>query len=430
MSSATQNEITATALARKRTRFDANPPTDSTVIGQKGRFPSANSLIGTKLVPIRFIVASQPNELRNLIIERSSMMLSQRFDRLNREKSLQKFTSSSGDKTYRPPSCRHKQPIKSSQTFQDEPTMKEIIEEAEAHHEAYLDGLAEICEKMAKEELRLNEMKAMTTLFTSIQIIAENLIIIKKLEDGVDKWKSKLSVRDQAIIAGHDFLTVQIADDPQYEGLTSGHHTAEAFLSHHGTSFVIMDHNRSEQDKQLGSAISLILKPIITAITVDLWSWHEKKDLERKIASELKANNEIGKQEQANQDVEMAMEKEAEHPTQVKAMIEQARKATADEFKKEIQSLKTMMRKNGLGGSKDQASQPSDNGRNKSKGSRKSKVNFTNRSNLTPPPKSILKNRPPQAAKPTKPKPSGKASRNGSQGDARNEKQKGKKKKN
>ena len=127
MSSATQNEITATSLARKRTRFDANPPTDSTVIGRKGRFPSANSLIGTKLEPIRFIVASHPTELRNLIIEQSSLMLSQRFDRLNREKSLQKFSSDQGATPYRPPSCRHKQPIKSSETFKDEPTIKKIL---------------------------------------------------------------------------------------------------------------------------------------------------------------------------------------------------------------------------------------------------------------------------------------------------------------
>lgn len=131
----------------------------------------------------------------------------------------------------------------------------------------------------------------------------------------------------------------------------------------------------TEADKEAQAELTRPATRIFNAGSIHLLWKNIKTAREHKLQADLRALNTCQAQNQANMDVEMALEKEGEHQLQTNDLINKTVEKRMKPILAKLQSLEAKTAKNSLGGCRAQASQPSARGTGKGKPSEQSNAN-------------------------------------------------------
>ena len=331
--------------------------------------------LGTRLMPLMGLLATQPDELKGTIISQSREMLELRATIKQRIKSYARFEKPSTDATtgavikdragnplpFLPSSLRSKCPIKASTQTNNDPEMVQLLEDAAAAHTEYQLKMTGYAKQTGKLEIKLRQQQLRTKLFVLLETIALAHIIITEVKYTLPT-EIKLNKNQLTTKTTFDVLqdsTIAMANLVEAENgnkLAADYATARSF-------------DNTAIEAEMDDADDRVMKPIINKmntwlpiLTVDLWTADDNKDSEHAINAALRKELQPKAMVAANDSVDAAMDVEdsSNPPESLLNFIRKEQKKLGD---KQMVMLKRQMRKNYSGDDKNQPLQPTKNGR-------------------------------------------------------------------
>jgi hypothetical protein len=166
----------ATGNKRSRTGSTSNDATAAASGGSAAASATLEARLGSRLLPLLSMLASQPEELKGKIISLSREMLDLRSTIKQHEESHAHFGQSAKDPTtgavlkdkqgnpipFTPGSLKKDCPVEASKAMNNDPKMAALMEETKAMHAMYTKKMTEQAEKVAllKIKLRYNMLRA------------------------------------------------------------------------------------------------------------------------------------------------------------------------------------------------------------------------------------------------------------------------------
>ena len=335
-----------------------------------------SSLLGTRLEPLRDVLALQPKELQGTIISASSEMLDLLATIKQREKSYARFskpmvhpksqkimTDEAGKELpFIPTFLRKPHPIKSSDTMNDEPRMKVLLEAAAKDYAEYQVKMTARANECSKLEISIRRDQFRKKFYDLIHIMALSHVVVAKIEGDGFPSGMKLTQEELASKITFDTLYDLTFEQSKAIGLDNGEQVSGEFANQRSHNDESIESKWATQDEEFMKPIIENFDTWIPKITTDLWSYHKAKYKKREVNAALRELLQPIKMTKANEDVDDAMDTvdATRAPSSLTNVI---RKETQLAVSKEVQRVKRTLAKNCSGDRKTQPSTPTANGR-------------------------------------------------------------------
>jgi len=330
------------------------------------------------------LLATQPDELKGIIISQSREMLDLRVTIKQREKSHARFEKPSTDATtgsvlndkdgnplpFIPISLRSKCPIKASNAMNDEPLMAVLLEKAKQAHAEHISKMTSYAQQASRMEISLRTRQLRHKMYNLQETIALSRLIILEFSGGMPPTGMKLNRDELVTKITFDILANSAQGIADAVGKDNGAELAEEFAKHKSFDNPAMENKMEELDKRIMQPIITLMNTWLPRLSVDLWKEDDEKDKQRDINAALRIAFKPKAMQTATEAVEAAMDVEdVNNPS--KSLIEVIRKEQKKLADKQMVQLKRQMRKNYSGGEKDDLPpKPTENGRERKKSSK------------------------------------------------------------
>ena len=332
--------------------------------------------LGTRLQPMTSLLASQPEELKGYLISSAKDMLAKATTIRQRKQSVKRFTdpwvdpktnkpymdeTTNQPKSFIPNSLRSNCPVKASPDYKDDTDIMTEVAAAKLVHETYQKQMAVHAHNLAKLEIKLREKKLQKDFFDHSRKFALCMVINHQIKKGLPAGV-KLSREELASKAVYNALKNRI---DMINALFE--ETADAlqakFSSYTGYDDTAIEEKMDPADKKfLTDHITTNLIQWLPLTSTTLWNLDEKKEMDRKVNSELRKALKPAAIAQATEDVAMAIG-DADGANN-ETMMEVLKKEARAEAKKEMQRSLQKQRKKSSGGDETLEPTPTKPGRN------------------------------------------------------------------
>eukprot|EP00956_Cyclotella_meneghiniana_P035785 scaffold118237_cov47-Cyclotella_meneghiniana.AAC.1 len=361
------------ATSNKRTR-NSTTASDSNNAGSAGVANAAATIdarLGTRLLPIKPSLVSQPTELQGTIISLCKEMLETRDAIKQRKTSYARYDQPSKDPTtgnvvkdkegnplpFVPGALREKCPLKASTVANNDATMTELMENARKEHAAYIVKMTAVAKSIAAREIAIREEILRSTLYKLINKIALASVIREEMSVGLP---ANCEIGRQEFV-GLIALAV-VGGSPATFAAKSGMDTAVALADDCQKSNNYPTAMPRDEDMEFLTPIVTKLLTDVPNFTTALWNLDDERDVNRKINAEIKKELEKAAIVESTEDVEDeldAIDLTDAPKDKLRDFIDKRVKEGLD--KKTVQ-FKKAMRKNSSGEAKTQTSRPTASG--------------------------------------------------------------------
>lgn len=332
--------------------------------------------LGTRLQPMTSLLASQPEELKGYLISSAKDMLAKATTIRQRKQSVKRFTdpwvdpktnkphmdeTTNQPKSFIPNSLRSKCPVKASPDYKDDTDIMNEVAAAKLEHEKYQKKMTEHAHNLAKLEIKLREQKLQKDFFDHSRKFALCMVINHQIKNGLPAGV-KLSREELASKAVYNALKNRI---DMINALFEENADAlqASFATYTGYDDAAIEEKMDQADKKfLTDHITTNLIAWLPLTSTTLWNLDEKKEMDRKVNSELRKALKPAAIAQATEDVAMAIG-DADGANN-ETMMEVLKKEARAEAKKEMQRSLQKQRKKSSGGDETLEPTPTKPGRN------------------------------------------------------------------
>ncbi len=284
---------TEDASSNKRSRTTGSTATGTrAAYGGSAADPILAPLLGSRLQPIMDLLATQPDELKGIIISRSREMLDLRVTIKQREKSHARFEKPSTDATtgavlndkdgnpqpFIPISLRSKCPIKASNAMNDEPLMAALLENAKQAHAEHVNKMTEYAKQASRMEISLRSRQLRHKIYNLQETIALSRLIILECSGGMPETGMKLNRDELVTKITFDVLAGAAQGIADARDKDDGAEMAEEFTKLKSFNNQAMENKMEEPDKQIMQPIITVMSTWLPRLSVDLWKEDDKKD--------------------------------------------------------------------------------------------------------------------------------------------------------
>ena len=332
--------------------------------------------LGPRLEPLKAMLASQPDELKVLIIARSRAMLDLRDSIKRKEARLPVFDETPTDRAtgavlrdaagnalpFIPHSLRSKCPIFSSTPLSNEPAMRAKLEEANRLHEAHLQKLAGLAKDVAELEVSLRKTQLRHNMFELLKSIALAQIITEEvradgLPDGVVLTREERADKIAFDVLAHATIAVSTSLAlPNATQLTADF--SEHILFDDETCTAGM----STQDTAFNEPIVTKITTWLPLLTTTLWDHVDAREREKKVNAALKLAFRPAATAAATDMVDLTITDGTDR-TPAESLISMIRHEVKKDHDRSVRDLKKLLRKNSSGGAKTSAPKPTKSGK-------------------------------------------------------------------
>ncbi len=325
--------------------------------------PKPNLNRWSSIIPdLNSLILLQPNEFGKVIVTTVQTTLKHWNYVHERENSVSRLTSKSDTSPPIPVSLKSKCPLKVSDRFKDNQEAQIALATYQEIHDEHSKKLAKGALVIARIELKLANGILQDTINSYLCMLAENLLIIDRSEHNGDQWSTDLSIKERVALVSLrtiNRLAIQPFDSLPFENhskMTIAMYT-HLELDAPTTVSKLTDSNKLPQTRLACICFDLF----VTGTIIQFWT-QEEEIREKRLEADLKAHNICKKQDQANRDVEIALEKESDKLLQTNALIQKTINKKMHSLLSKLQSLETKLAKNSTGGRWAQMSQPKSSG--------------------------------------------------------------------
>lgn len=371
---------TTEGATSKKRRADGDPDASRGVAASGGSAAAISDLdarLGSRLLLIKGLLESHPEELKGTIISLLKEMLSLRDTIRQRKESYARFSKPAKDPTtgvvlkdkesgeplpFVPSFLRNQCPLKASAAMNNDPNMVDLLEEGAQVHANYVKAMTEQAEKVASLEITLRQKMLRTTLYNLLDALSLGKIIAAEIED---KQPDNMQLdRDSLIqLVGYGVLkslpdaTAKLLEVENGAGLAAEYEKVRGFDYEIGLKTFATD----DGDIAFSEPIITQISAELPNLTTEVWKHEDKKDTDRKINAALRVQLQKKATADATADVQAALDEEntAMPSEQLNDLIVKKAKEVVD---KQMVQLKRQMRKNSSGEDKSQPSKPGKNG--------------------------------------------------------------------
>lgn len=383
MSSTTTEGVTS----NKRSR-DGSTRNDTAAAASGG--PTASSTLearlGSRLLPLLPLLASQPEELNGIIISLSREMLDLRSTIKQREESYARFGQSAKDPTtgavlkdkqgnpipFTPASLKKECPIEASKAMNNESAMATLIEESKTIHADYVKTMTEQAKKVAELEIKLRYNHLRTKLYKLLDQCARARLVIAEIAEEKPAGKLQHDREDHIHLVVYVILknaSQAVADLLKMENSTK---LAAEYEKARDFDWTGLDSLATDDGDNVR------IKPVITlmdtwlpVLTTAVWTQEDTKDRNRMIEAALRKEFKCQAQKEATEKVQDALDDEdAKLPSE--KLSDLIDKGVKKELAKQVVVIKRQLRKNSSGEVEIQISKPGKNGQSSKRKSKAS----------------------------------------------------------
>ena len=348
---------------------DPNPPTQAKTTALK-------KLVGSRLEPIKKLLAPHPTSFITTTIASSNAMLTLLLNIKQREISFLRFDSqvvvrdnngkaviddvTNKEKTvaFIPRSIRGKNPVQCSADVREDDRIVAALADSQARHDAHQTAMAADIKKVARLELTIRKEKLGAMFLELAFELAKQFYIFlkttKELETEVE--------RDVLAHASVLLTLKSLSEDDEISLRNTRTALADSYTKKHGLN--LAEDGFEEHINSAGALeIKCVLQPLLFGATAGLIKHHDRRDDFRAGHAALREYAEMQQQTEANKDLERGKEEEDAMTKALDNFLENFTKIASDNH---VARLKSILKVKYSAGGENHASAKSNNGAGRS----------------------------------------------------------------
>lgn len=373
----------ATSNKRSRTGSTSNDAPAAASGGSAAASATLEARLGSRLLPLLSMLASQPEELKGKIISLSREMLDLRSTIKQREESHARFGQSAKDPTtgavlkdkqgnpipFTPGSLKKDCPVEASKAMNNDPEMAALMEETKAMHATYTKKMTEQAEKVARLEIKLRYNMLRAKMYKLLDQCALARLVIAEIAEEHPTGVVQHSRQDLIHLTVYAVLraaTPAIADLLEVE---NGPKLADEYAEARNFDWNGLDSLATDDgDMMRINPIIALMQTWLPILTTAVWTQEDAKDRDRMIEAALRKEFKCQDLKEATEQVQDAMDEEDANLPNEK-LSDLIDKGIKKELAKQVVAIKRQMKKNSSGGVESQTPKPGKNGQSSKKSS-------------------------------------------------------------
>ena len=350
------------------------PVTISTPYVRPPNEPNAiKSLKGTKLEPLRALLAPLPERFITTIVAQSRAALDLSSKIKQRESSYSRFTerivvrdehgkavtdAESGapvTEQFIPRSIRDKNPVRCSDDVKEDIRIVAVMQRTLARHEKYKSEQATDIQEVSKLEINIMKERLSTLFLNAAFKYAKVIHIMEKTRRTIDTPLEAPDSAHRAVVHVVSMLT----EEEKKHVSTSQTTLLAAYAKQHGINAVEISGHSGDPSTR---TIVKILKPILLVSIPHLIKYHRDQDLLREVTTNMNEFIEMEEQTEANNDLEEKLDEEDAQELAMEKLVERLATAASE---KQLKKFKGILRKKFTADEKSHTSAIKKNGQKK-----------------------------------------------------------------
>lgn len=350
------------------------PVTISTPYVRAPNEPNAiKSLKGTKLEPLRALLAPLPEKFTTTIVAQSRAALDLSAKIKQRESSYSRFTervvvrdehgkavtdAESGapiTEQFIPRSIRDKNPVRCSDDVKEDNRIAAVMQRTLARHEKYKSEQATDIQEVSKLEIDIMKERLSTLFLNAAFKYAKVIHIMEKTRRTIDTPLEAPASAHRAVV----HVISLLAEEETKTLSTSRSTLLAAYAKQHGINTVELSSHAEDPPTRF---VVKILKPILLVSIPHLIKHHHDQDLLREVTATMNQFMEMEEQIEANNDLEEKLDEEDAQELAMEKLVERLATAASE---KQLKKFKGILRKKYTAGEKSHTSAGKNNGQKK-----------------------------------------------------------------